>query len=181
MILASVLLAAVFGMFQVAGGQTMQPADRPAAAGVEAQGENRREVSAPAGLSPDAPLISFIDSPTAACYKPDPAQNVCYINWYYMSVSASPNYVISMTATINAIGPVARYQGFFQTSMYVPYNMAGNGFRVPVRSPGRGRGSGAGQRLRLDDPCRRLGEAEVGELRDCVLSGLRALTGRLEG
>jgi len=137
--IAGILLAAMFGLFQIARGQgAPPPPTRPTAAGSETQGDNRREVTVPPGLSPEAPLIGFIDSPTAACYRPDATQDACYINWYYMSVSASPNYIITMTATINAIGPVAHYQGFFQTSMYVPYNMAGNGFRVPCGPVGAG-------------------------------------------
>ena len=82
--------------------------------------------------------ISFIDSPTATCYQPDPAQDVCFVNWYYMAVDASPNYVIWMQAELNAIGKVGRYQGFFQTSMYVPYNMHGQGFKVACGALGAG-------------------------------------------
>jgi hypothetical protein len=48
-----------------------------------------------------------------------------------MSVDASPNYMISMTIALSGTNPVANVQGFFQTSMYVPYNMLGQGFRVP--------------------------------------------------
>jgi hypothetical protein len=32
-----------------------------------------------------------------------------------MAVNASPNYMITMTATLNDFGPVAHVQGFFQT------------------------------------------------------------------
>jgi len=106
---------------------------------IEEQGESRREseimVAPPNG---DAPLIGFIDSPTATCYQPDPAQDVCYVNWYYMAVDASPNYMIWMQAELNAIGKVGRYQGFFQTSMYVPYNMHGQGFKVACGALGAG-------------------------------------------
>jgi hypothetical protein len=61
-----------------------------------------------------------------------------WINWYYLSVNASPNYMICMEVTINEIGKVARYQGFFQTSMYVPYNMHFRGFRVACGALGSG-------------------------------------------
>ncbi len=98
-----------------------------------------REITAPPdGKVPDQPNIGFIDSPSATCYQPDHTQNNCYINWYYMSVSASPNYMITMTATLNDFGPVAHTQGFFQTSMYVPYNMLGQGFKVACGSQGSG-------------------------------------------
>lgn len=118
--------------------------DAPATEGskqlqVEEQGESRREseimVAPPNG---DAPLIGFIDSPTATCYQPDPAQDVCYVNWYYLAVDANPNYMIWMQAELNAIGKVARYQGFFQTSMYAPYNMHGKGFKVACGALGAG-------------------------------------------
>lgn len=77
-----------------------------------------------------APLIGYIDSPTAVCYQPDPAQDVCFVNWYYLAVDANPNYMICMEVTLNDVGKVARYQGFFQTSMYAPYNLQDRGFRV---------------------------------------------------
>lgn len=115
----------------------------------ETQSESVREIIAgeiiageiialEAGAAPQQPNIGFIDSPSATCYLPDSSQDSCYINWYYLSVDASPNYMITMTATINNIGPVAHTQGFFQTSMYVPYNMLGQGFRVPCGSLGAG-------------------------------------------
>ena len=100
----------------------------------ETQSENLRTVEVPVGAEKtDATKqvnIGFIDSPTATCYQPDRRVDECFINWYYLSVSASPNYMIFMSATINAIGGVAIYQGFFQTSMYAPYNMHDRGFRV---------------------------------------------------
>jgi len=70
------------------------------------------------------------------CYQPDPALNNCYVSWYYLSVSASPNYMLTMTAVLNDYGAVAHVQGFFQTSMYVPYNMLGQGIRVPCGALG---------------------------------------------
>ncbi len=62
-----------------------------------------------------------------------------------MSVTASPNYIITMTATLNDYGPVARYSGFFQTSMYVPYNMHDRGFKVSCGSLGDGGNPELGQ------------------------------------
>ena len=43
-----------------------------------------------------------------------------------------------MTVQLNDIGQVARYQGFFQTSMYAPYNMNPQGYKVACGSPGSG-------------------------------------------
>ncbi|HTP07570.1 MAG TPA: hypothetical protein VMP08_04925 [Anaerolineae bacterium] len=111
----------------------------------ETQENNVREITSPdngaAPSSTDAPQqpnIGFIDSPSATCYQPVPGSNDCYINWYYMSVDASPNYMITMTAVLNNFGPVAHVQGFFQTSMYLPYNMLGKGFKVACGAPGAG-------------------------------------------
>lgn len=105
----------------------------------EVQGENRRAIDAPAGTPPTrVPTIGFIDSPTATCYQPDPAANVCYINWYYLNVAADPNYILWMQAEINVFGKVARYQGFFQTSMYVPHSMHDRGFKVACGALGAG-------------------------------------------
>jgi hypothetical protein len=133
-----VLLAAIFGVMQAARGQAQAQGDS-VVLGQETQGENTREVSGPAqGSSPDQPTIGFIDSPSATCYQPDPSQNACYINWYYLAVDSNPNYMITMTVTLNDFGVIAHTQGFFQNSMYVPYNMLGNGFKVPCGALGAG-------------------------------------------
>jgi hypothetical protein len=124
-----------------AAGQTPIRLD-PSAVVVQTQGENRREASgAPSSgkttfgaKSPDRPLIGFIDSPSATCYQPDPSRDVCFLNWYYVSVDASPNYMISLWIFLNP-NLVSYTGGFFQTSMYVPYNMLGQGFRVACGPP----------------------------------------------
>jgi hypothetical protein len=134
-VLAVLVLVAAFVAIEVAVGQTTGPK----ILNRETQGSSAREITAPpAGDAPQQPSIGFIDSPSATCYQPDPTQNTCYITWYYMSVSASPNYMITMTAFLNNYGPVVHTQGFFQTSMYVPYSMLGQGFKVPCGSPGAG-------------------------------------------
>lgn len=135
--LALLMVAAVFGTLQIVRGQSDGPEDMTVLQ-QEIQGENTREINAPAGAVPDAPNIGFIDSPSATCYQPDPAKDECFINWYYLSVNASPNYMITMTVQLNAIGNVARVNGFFQTSMYVPYNMLGDGFKVACGALGAG-------------------------------------------
>ncbi|HSD85640.1 MAG TPA: hypothetical protein VLG46_17390, partial [Anaerolineae bacterium] len=86
--------------------------------------QNRREIQA-AGEAPD---ISFIDSPGATCYRA--SVGVCYLQWSYLSVSASTSqYIISMTVSID--GRLRSYHsGFFQTSMYIPYDMLKPGFKV---------------------------------------------------
>jgi hypothetical protein len=138
LVLALTFLAVSAGLIQIASGQEPLPPTRPQAPVSESQDGNRREILTAGDVAPDQPLISFIDSPTVACYIPDPSQDVCYINWYYMSVSASPNYIITMTATLNNYGVIAHYSGFFQTSMYVPYQMHGNGFQVSCGALGAG-------------------------------------------
>jgi hypothetical protein len=86
----------------------------------------------PAVESPD---ISFIDSPTAACARARTEANVCYMTWSYLYAYADPNYMITMTVEIDGKAR-ARYQGFFQTSMYVPSEMLA--FRVACGAPGSG-------------------------------------------
>lgn len=106
----------------------------------QVQGENVREVTVPDTVelnAPQQPNIGFIDSPSVTCYQPDPAQDVCYINWYYQSVDASPNYMVTMTTFIKS-QMVSNVGGFFQTSMYVPYNMFGQGFKVACGALGAG-------------------------------------------
>lgn len=91
-----------------------------------------------AGGDPSAVDISFIDSPSATCYLPEPHTNTCYIQWSYLNVTASSSqYIISMTVAIsNQIR--AYYSGFFQTSMYIPGDMQSPGFRVACGEPGSG-------------------------------------------
>ncbi len=139
--LAGIALIAFMSGIQFASGQDTTQPGSPRVVQSETQGENRREIAIPAlpGVeSPQAPDIGFIDSPTVTCVQPDPTKDECLINWYYMSVSASPSYMLEMTATINAFGPVAHYNGFFQTSMYVPHNLNGAGFKVPCGALGSG-------------------------------------------
>lgn len=135
LMVAALMLATAFVTIGVARGQGSAPQSIKR----ETQGDSVREITAPPGeKAPDQPNIGFIDSPSATCYQPDQTKNDCYINWYYLSVSASPNYMITMTAILNNYGPVAHVQGFFQTSMYVPYNMLGQGFKVPCGPAGAG-------------------------------------------
>lgn len=144
-VLAVLLLVTAFITIGVARGQS---SGEPQLINRETQGDSVREItapdsvtltdSAPVGAEPQQPNIGFIDSPSATCYQPDPGRDECYINWYYLSVGASPNYMITMTAFLNEFGPVAHTQGFFQTSMYVPYNMLGKGFKVTCGSAGAG-------------------------------------------
>jgi hypothetical protein len=86
----------------------------------------------PVSVSPD---ISYIDSPSASCDLAQPHTGVCYITWYYMYASADPNYIITMTVGIDDKAR-ARYNGFFQTSMYVPSELMT--FRVPCGALGSG-------------------------------------------
>jgi hypothetical protein len=87
---------------------------------------------------PSAVDISFIDSPSATCYRPIEHTNTCYIQWSYLYVTASSSqYIISMTVSIsNQIR--AYYSGFFQSSMYIPGDMQTPGFRVSCGEPGSG-------------------------------------------
>ena len=142
-IVALLLLFGVFGWMSVARGQIQPGQSGEVVLNTESRDGNTRQITGPEGAltngsAPSAPLIGFIDSPSAACTQPDPAKNECFINWYYLSVDANPNYMITMTVLLNDLGYVARYQGFFQTSMYAPYNMNPQGYKVVCGSLGEG-------------------------------------------
>jgi hypothetical protein len=134
---AAVGFGAAFGLLQ--GGVRGQAVDvGPTVVSRETQGDNVREILAPAESNNVQPQIGFIDSPSATCYQPNPALDDCRVKWYYLSVNATPNYMITMTVSLNAIGPIAHVQGFFQNSMYVPYNMLGDGVAVKCGALGAG-------------------------------------------
>jgi hypothetical protein len=92
----------------------------------------------------ESPAISFIDNPTATCYRLVAGTGECYIQWNYLYVAASSSqYMISMTVSID--GRLRAYHsGFFQTSMYVPGEMYEPGFRVTCGFPGAGGVAGLG-------------------------------------
>ena len=138
--LAMGMLAGIFGLFTVARGQIETDDGDETVINREVQGDAVREILASDGstVEPDAPLISFIDSPSSVCYQPNAAEDLCHINWYYLSVDATPEYMITMTVQLNDIGLVGRVSGFFQNSMYVPYNMFGDGFQVACGPLGAG-------------------------------------------
>ena len=119
----SVLALAI--MVLVADTLTARAAIRPAPTVVaEETDQQRREVQ----TDGTSPTISFIDSPGATCYRAN--VGTCYLQWSYLSVSASSSqYIISMTLSIN--GQVRAYSsGFFQTAMYIPSDMFKHGFKV---------------------------------------------------
>jgi hypothetical protein len=91
-----------------------------------------------AGGSIDAPAISFIDSPSATCFRPTAGTGACYIEWDYLYVTAaSSSYVISMTIAIDN-QMRAYHSGFFQSSMYIPGDMTSPGYKVTCGVPGSG-------------------------------------------
>jgi hypothetical protein len=81
-----------------------------------------------------ARAIGFIDSPTAYCRKLK--GGTCVINWYYISVNASPNYLIELWVYVED-RMVYHANGFFQTSLYIPGSDAfGEGIPVKCGSAG---------------------------------------------
>jgi len=85
-----------------------------------------------------SPRITFITSDSPNCYQPDPAQNVCYVDWEYIYVAADVNqYMIWMKIWIG--GPLRAYiGGFFQSYISGYETMFPNGFRVACGAPGQG-------------------------------------------
>jgi hypothetical protein len=91
----------------------------------------------PAGMA-DGPEISFIESSNATCYREAPSTNRCYIGWQPLYVSADPGqYIISMTVSINN-QLRGFFSGFFQNSMYIPFEQLAPGFLVDCGLPGSG-------------------------------------------
>lgn len=87
-------------------------------------------------IAGDVPTISFIDSPTATCYRPQELGQACLIDWAYLYVAATPpQYIVSMTVEIDGRLRAA-FQGFFQTDMFVPSGMYAPGLRVACGQPG---------------------------------------------
>jgi hypothetical protein len=115
----------------VAASTLVARADRGPTPVVIAEGtaETRREIQSEIQSDTESPTISFIDSPSATCYRA--SVGTCYIGWSYLYVSASSSqYIISMTVSINN-HIRAYHSGFFQTSMYIPGAMLEPGFKVP--------------------------------------------------
>ncbi len=85
-----------------------------------------------------SPNISAIDMNTPTCYLPQANTNRCYIAWNYQSVTASTSaYMLTMTVSVdNRLRAI--YNGFFQGSFYVPYEMTGPGFGVDCGQPSGG-------------------------------------------
>lgn len=86
----------------------------------------------------DPNLLGFITSPSPTCTNPVRNTGSCYINWYYVAVNTTDSaYISRLFIKINGKA-VARYQGFFQQSMYIPGAMHGRGFWVSCGLPGAG-------------------------------------------
>ncbi len=136
----SLALAVVLGTLVARGAPGSQAAP-PATATPVSIDLPRREVSG----NVESPAISFIDSPSAMCYRPVAGTGACYIQWNYLYVTAnSGSYVISMTVAIdNRLR--AYHAGFFQSSMYIAGDMTAPGFRVTCGAPGSGGIAGLGR------------------------------------
>lgn len=106
-------------------------------AGAAVQGPTARPIRE-RGVAGTSPTISFIDSPSATCYRAEELSETCYIEWTYLYVGAAASqYILSMTVEID--GRLrANVQGFFQTYMYIPSGMFTPGFEVACGQPGAG-------------------------------------------
>lgn len=82
--------------------------------------------------------MSAIDSQTPTCYRAREISQICFVEWNYLAVTATNSqYLLSMKVELD--GRVrAYYQGFFQTSMFVPAQMYEPGFAVVCGQPGEG-------------------------------------------
>lgn len=123
-------LVGVLILLLARGVLNLRPSATPAAAGTNIQLPWQNGI-----YDVQAPNISAISSPSPSCSRPKPGSGVCYIQWNYLHVTAaSSSYVISMTVSIdNQIR--AYHAGFFQTTMYIPANMTGDGYEVTCGYP----------------------------------------------
>lgn len=86
----------------------------------------------------DTPSISFIDSPTATCYRPQELGQSCVIQWNYLYVTAGESqYILDLTVEIEGRLRAA-YSGFFQISLFAPSPMVFPGYWVICGQPGAG-------------------------------------------
>jgi len=136
LLIVGVALAGVLGLMQIARGQGQGPPGGSTVVQREIEGENVRQVLAPFGV--EEPSIGPVEAATPYCFQPDPGLDACVINWASIHVEGTPASMGVMTATIDSIGVVARYHGFFQETMHVSHAMNGGGFQVPCGPPGAG-------------------------------------------
>ncbi len=106
-----------------------------AAAGMQAGLPQVTPTPLPEKPAVELPNISFIESPTASCELSRRNTGSCTITWSYLYAYADPNYMITMTVDIDDHAR-ARFQGFFQTYMFVPTEFLY--FDVPCGAPGSG-------------------------------------------
>ena len=103
----------------------------------ETDGENRREIYAPGETSGiESPDLDFITSSNPYCYQPDPAEDICFINFRYTYIKSDPSpYMVYLTIKID--GELrANYRSFFDNTITVHYDMNGPGFKVSCGEPG---------------------------------------------
>jgi hypothetical protein len=137
-------LFAVLVLLVILAGWLALTAPAAATAGAEGPDGQPPELRRERGDGAAAPNISFITSPSATCYRPEPRSASCLITWAYLQVNASPpNYIISMTVTIDG-RLVAAHWGFFQHSMTVSPELYNGGFRVPCGVAGAAGNYGLG-------------------------------------
>jgi hypothetical protein len=128
-------LTLTFGL--VPGEARGQQPEGPVTVEREARGDNVREITAPSQTLAVQPAISFIESPSDTCYKPDPTQDACCTNWYYNSVSASPDYNYH-DADHQLGGHRGQDLGVFPGVGACPVQQLGEGFKVLCGALGSG-------------------------------------------
>lgn len=134
--IAHLIKLVLLGLMLGAGVLTAQAAGLFGPVIVEEQVGARREIRSDVPI--EQPEISFIDSPSAACERASIGTGQCAIRWSYLYVTAATSqYIISMTVEID--GRLRAYHsGFFQTYMYIPPDMLGDGFLVTCGWPDAG-------------------------------------------
>lgn len=96
------------------------------------------EGDSPDPYRPDQPDVASLSATMPTCMQPDPAENVCYLNWNnFFAQAVSGHYMRSITLTIDD-RVRAFYLGFFETYLYVDDLQHTPGLKVPCGGFGTG-------------------------------------------
>jgi hypothetical protein len=129
--LGVILAIGSFSLFRKVSAQTPSPTPSPL---VDASG-SAGEINV---ISPDA-LTSFTVS-NPYCYQPDPAVDVCSINFRFVQASDNQTSAPFMTWLAFTISGKKRFNAtaFFEGTITYSYNMVPDGLKVPCGAPNAG-------------------------------------------
>jgi hypothetical protein len=145
---ACLLLALAFEAGSQQSTQVSSGFPQPAEESIQVDGENMRQGYSPAVKQEDAKPanIGFIISSNPYCYHTSPRTNICFINWRNILVESSQDDRMDFLSIKIDGQTVAYAKGFFETSIEIPFDMNGKGFRVNCGKLGDGGNPELGQK-----------------------------------